>query len=294
MKVLILSIFVACASAQDYTGFYGHPATSQYHAQDLLGQPSYGYAYTEQAVSNYREIFGHQVGSYPYMGLKGEVRVNYVADAVNGFHLVSNNLPVAPEDTPEAAAVKIDHAKLVKEAATKDAAEPAASHTKHQVPFYPSALPYALPYTAAYYFNYVALAPLAAKTALKNFTAEADPPPNITKFDLKEKSFDVVTPVAYLYALYGYTYPFAAPFATPTAVESSRKKRQVIAVPAPDQQFLDDLKYKSVDLNQNGQPDQAVVPVTPVLKTYPYYPYATLPYSRYYTTYPTAFPFYGY
>jgi hypothetical protein len=47
-------------------------------------------------------------------------------------------------------------------------------------------------------------------------------------------------------------------------------------------------------LNQNGQPDQAVVPVTPVLKTYPYHPYAALPYSGYYPTHPTAFPFYGY
>ncbi|XP_046639474.1 cuticle protein-like [Daphnia pulicaria] len=296
MKVLILSIFLACASAQYYPGFYGYPATSQFHAQDVLGQASYGYAYPGQAASNYRDIFGNQVGSYAYMGPKGEVRVNYVADAVNGFRVVSNNLPVAPEDTPEVAAAKIEHAKLVKEAATKKAAEPAASRTKRQVPFYPSALPYALPYTAPYY-NYVAPAPLVAKTTLKTVTAEADPsaktPADTTKFDLKEKSFDVITPLAYPYAPYGYTYPFAAPFAAPTAVESSRKKRQVIAVPAPDQQFLDDLKYKSVDLNQNGQPDQAVVPVTPVLKTYPYYPYAALPYSGYYPTYPTAFPFYG-
>ncbi|XP_046639475.1 cuticle protein 18.6-like [Daphnia pulicaria] len=229
MKVLILSIFLACASAQYYPGFYGYPATSQFHAQDVLGQASYGYAYPGQAASNYRDIFGNQVGSYAYMGPKGEVRVNYVADAVNGFRVVSNNLPVAPEDTPEVAAAKIEHAKLVKEAATKKAAEPAASRTKRQVPFYPSALPYALPYTAPYY-NYVAPAPLVAKTTLKTVTAEADPsaktPADTTKFDLKEKSFDVVTPVAYPYAPYGYTYPFAAP----TAVESSRKKRQIIII----------------------------------------------------------------
>jgi hypothetical protein len=54
---------------------------------------------------------------------------------------------------------------------------------------------------------------------LKTVTAEADPsaktPADTTKFDLKEKSFDVVTPVAYpYYAPYGYTgytYPNAYP-----------------------------------------------------------------------------------
>ncbi|EFX65379.1 hypothetical protein DAPPUDRAFT_264778 [Daphnia pulex] len=167
MKVLILSIFLACASAQYYPGFYGYSVTSQFHAQDVLGQASYGYAYPGQVASNYRDIFGNQVGSYAYMGPKGEVRVNYVADAVNGFRVVSNNLP-APEDTSEVAAEKIEHAKLVKETATKEAAEPAASHSKRQVPFYPSALLYALPYTTAYYFSNVALAPLVANTTLKN------------------------------------------------------------------------------------------------------------------------------
>jgi hypothetical protein len=142
---------------------------------------------------------------------------------------------------------------------------------------------------------------LFAKTTVKTVIAEADleskTPADTQKFDLMEKIFDVVTPLAYQTPLayanapYGYTYPFAAPVAAPAAVEASRKKRQVIAVPAPDQQFLDDLKYKSVDLNQNGMPDNAVVPVAPLIKTFSYLPYSTLPY---YPTYPTAFPYYGY
>ena len=137
---------------------------------------------------------------------------------------------------------------------------------------------------------------MVAKTTVKTVTAEADleskTPADTQKFDLMEKIFDVVTPLTYPYhAPYGYTYPFAAPVAAPAAVEASRKKRQVIAVPAPDQQFLDDLKYKSVDLNQNGMPDNAVVPVGPFIKTFSYLPYSTLPY---YPTYPTAFPYYGY
>jgi len=297
----ILSFFLACASAQYYP-YFGYPAATQYHGQDSLGQASYGYAYPGQAASNYRDIYGNQVGSYAYMGPSGEVRVNYVADAL-GFRVLSNNLPVAPEDTPEVAAAKIEHAKLVKEAAARAAPEPVASRTKRQVPFYPAALPYH--YGPTFYhgalpaIKHVApwgvSAPLVAKTTLKTVTAEADlisqTPADTNKFDLKEKTFDVVTPLSYpYYAPYDYTYPFVAPVAAPTAVEASRKKRQVIAVPAPNQQFLDDLKYKSVDLNQNGMPDQAVVPVAPVYKTFSYLPYSTLPY---YPSYPTAFPYYG-
>jgi hypothetical protein len=110
---------------------------------------------------------------------------------------------------------------------------------------------------------------------LKTVTAEADPsaktPAATTKFDLKEKSFDVVTPLSY-HLPYAYNFhfaPLAAPAAAPAAVESSRKKRQIIAVPAPDQQFIDDLKYSSVDLNQDGQPDKAVVPVVPAFHYVP-------------------------
>ncbi|KAI9564167.1 hypothetical protein GHT06_007905 [Daphnia sinensis] len=293
MKVLILSVFLACASAQYYPGYYGaYPGfTSQYHSQDAFGQAAYGYAHPGQAASNYRDAYGNQVGSYAYLGPQGkEVRVNYVADAL-GFRVLSNNLPVAPEDTPEVAAAKAEHAKLVNEALAKKASEP-ASRTKRQVPFYPAALPYTAPY---FPFYPTAPAPLVAKTTVKTVTAEADltakTPADTNKFDLKEKSYDVVTPLAY-HTPYFYSYPFysaAAPAAAaPVATESSRKKRQVIAVPAPTQQFLDDLKYKSVDLNQNGMPDNAVVPVAPAFPALPYLPYSGYAYSTYY---PTAYPF---
>jgi len=293
---------LACASAQYWPGYYGYPSyTSQYHAQDVLGQAAYGFSHPGQAASHYRDALGNQVGSYAYINPEGKhVMVSYTADH-RGFRVASNDLPESPvdgnkapeavQDTPEVAEAK---AKLF---ALQKAAP--ASRTKRQVPFYPTALPYTLPYGPAFYngaINYVAPAPLLAKTTLKTVAAEADPsaktPADTTKFDLKEKSFDVVTPLGYPYAPYGYPFaaPFVAPVAAPAAVEASRKKRQVVAVAAPDQQFLDDLKYKSVDLNQNGMPDQTVVPVTPVVKTLSYLPYATLPY---YPGYPTAFPFYG-
>ena len=236
---------MACATAQYYPGYYGYPGfTSQYHAQDFLGQASYGFAHPGQAAAHYRDALGNQVGSYAYINPEGkEVMVSYTADS-RGFRVLSNDLPVAPvvelkspepvQETPEVAEAKAKLFALQKEAS--------ASRTKRQVPVYPAALPYT-PYAPAFYPGvlpaikhvapWVSPAPLFAKTTLKTVTAEADPsaktPADTTKFDLKEKSFDVVTPVAYPYAPYGYTYPFAAPAATP--VEVSRKKRQVPLLP---------------------------------------------------------------
>jgi len=127
----------------------------------------------------------------------------------------------------------------------------------------------------------VAPIPFVAKTTVKIVTAEADPsaktPAATTKFDLKEKSVDVVTPLAYHLPYPYYTYPFAAvaaapaaaPADAPVAVESSRKKRQIAVVPTSN--FFRDLAYNSVDLNKDGQPDKAVY-AAPV--AYPsFYPY---------------------
>jgi len=165
MKVFILSVLVACASAQYYPGYYGYnlspfaysgltgypaystyaayPAysSSQYHAQDELGQATYGYSYPGQASSTTRDAFGNQIGSYAYINAEGkEVRVSYVADA-NGFRVLSNDLPQAPvdnqvapvftgvgpapvEDTPEVVAAKAEFFKMFKEAAEAAAASP--------------------------------------------------------------------------------------------------------------------------------------------------------------------------
>jgi hypothetical protein len=108
-----------------YPVAYGYPSFSatQYHAQDELGQASFGYAHPGQAASNLRDGFGNQIGSYAYFNPEGkEVRVSYTADS-RGFRVQSNNLPVAPvdnsvaplpvQDTPEVAAAKADHAAAV-------------------------------------------------------------------------------------------------------------------------------------------------------------------------------------
>ncbi|EFX70548.1 hypothetical protein DAPPUDRAFT_257007 [Daphnia pulex] len=104
---------------------YGYPSVSatQYHAQDELGQASFGYAHPGQAASNLRDGFGNQIGSYAYFNPEGEeVRVSYTADS-RGFRVQSNNLPVAPvdnsvaplpvQDTPEVAAAKADHVAAI-------------------------------------------------------------------------------------------------------------------------------------------------------------------------------------
>lgn len=101
-------------------------------------------------------------------------------------------------------------------------------------PFY---YPYTMPTsTYAAPAPLVAFVPMTGKTTFKTVTAEANPsaktPANTNKFDLKEKSFDVVTPFTYPAAV-PYTYPFfptvataAVAATTPIKVESSRKKRQ--------------------------------------------------------------------
>ncbi|ODN03525.1 Cuticle protein 7 [Orchesella cincta] len=120
---------------------------TQYHAQDELGQASYGYAHPGQAHAAVRDAFGNVRGSYAYVNPEGkEVRVEYVADG-GGFRVASNALPVGPEvpaapavpvlvgpepvqDTPEVAEAKAAHAKLVAEAVARNAEADKADEAK--------------------------------------------------------------------------------------------------------------------------------------------------------------------
>jgi hypothetical protein len=147
-----------------YPVAYGYPSytATQYHAQDELGQASFGYAHPGQAASNLRDGFGNQIGSYAYINPEGkEVRVSYTADS-RGFRVLSNNLPVGPvdnsvpvQDTPEVAAAKADHAAAV--AAAKAAATPAV-RAKRQILNY-GAAPFAYPGYAVSPYAYSVAAP---------------------------------------------------------------------------------------------------------------------------------------
>ncbi|XP_046643305.1 transmembrane protease serine 9-like isoform X2 [Daphnia pulicaria] len=72
--------------------------TQMWHAQDELGRASFGYAYPGQAAANYRDAAGNMIGSWSYINPNGKlVATSYVADH-RGFHVQSNDLPVAPVD----------------------------------------------------------------------------------------------------------------------------------------------------------------------------------------------------
>ncbi|ROT83679.1 hypothetical protein C7M84_023146 [Penaeus vannamei] len=78
------------------------PVQSQYHAQDEIGQYSFGYAGGPSSRAESRDAFGVVRGSYNYVDSEGKVQTqHYVADAL-GFRASGTNLPVAP-DAPLAA-----------------------------------------------------------------------------------------------------------------------------------------------------------------------------------------------
>ena len=80
-----------------YAAPYSYAST--YHAQDELGQASYGHRQIDQAHSAVRDAYGNVAGGYSYISPEGKpIEVRYTA-GVNGFQVESNALPVAPVDT---------------------------------------------------------------------------------------------------------------------------------------------------------------------------------------------------
>merc|ERR1712018_309095 len=133
---------------------FAPPPSSQFHAQDEFGQFSFGHQDINSAKVESRDAFGNVRGSYQYVDANGILQtVNYIADPVNGFRVEATNLPVGPsvpeipalvspvapavpevvplvapvpvEETPEVAAARAEHLKLVAEATA--AAEAAAA-----------------------------------------------------------------------------------------------------------------------------------------------------------------------
>ncbi|XP_063237292.1 angiomotin-like [Bacillus rossius redtenbacheri] len=71
--------------------------SSQYHAQDELGQYSYGYSGDTSAKHETRTLDGITQGGYSYLDANGLVQsASYVSDPVNGFRVAATNLPVGP------------------------------------------------------------------------------------------------------------------------------------------------------------------------------------------------------
>jgi len=75
--------------------------SSQYHAQDELGQYSYGYAGGPSSKTESKDAAGNVRGAYSYIDANGLTQtVQYVADPVNGFRVAATNLPVGPAPAP--------------------------------------------------------------------------------------------------------------------------------------------------------------------------------------------------
>ncbi|XP_023724545.1 uncharacterized protein LOC111873799 isoform X2 [Cryptotermes secundus] len=102
----------------------------QYHAQDALGQYSYGYSGGPSAKVETKTLDGVTRGGYSYVDANGIIQsASYVADDVNGFRVAATNIPVGPNtpvvhnvlvspvvsgnqvvaDTPEVVAAKAAH-----------------------------------------------------------------------------------------------------------------------------------------------------------------------------------------
>merc|ERR1711909_81225 len=121
--------------------------TSQFHAQDELGQYNFGYAGGSSSRNEVRDAFGVVRGSYNYIDVNGELQTqSYVADAL-GFRVAATNLPVAPkaEDAPV----------LVGPEPVMETAEVAAATAAHKKAFDEAAAAAAAPLRFAYGFNSV-------------------------------------------------------------------------------------------------------------------------------------------
>jgi len=99
---------------------------TQYHAQNELGQASWGHSEPSQAHAAVRDAQGGVRGSFSYISPEGQtLTTNYIADH-NGYRVASNALPVAPQvsvhspiDTPEVQIAKQQHFAAVAEAQTR-------------------------------------------------------------------------------------------------------------------------------------------------------------------------------
>lgn len=121
------------------------PTSSQYHAQDELGQFAFGHRGDNQARDEVKSFDGSVRGAYSYVDPTGKlVNVQYLADD-KGFRVLgANNLPVAPalpapvelrgpepvKDTPEVIAARADFEKKFAEARALDIKEEVKEEVK--------------------------------------------------------------------------------------------------------------------------------------------------------------------
>merc|ERR1712158_307315 len=111
------------------------PPSSQFHAQDELGQFSFDYQNINSARTESKDAFGVTRGSYQYVDANNVVQtVHYTADDINGFRVAATNVPVAPAAAavglPVAPEVPVS-APLVAPVAVVETPEVAAARAEH-------------------------------------------------------------------------------------------------------------------------------------------------------------------
>lgn len=123
MKLIVASVlFVVSANAALLPRLYSfeYPTSNQFHAQDSLGQYSYGYHDGLSSKSETKTLDGVTRGSYSYVDANGILQTTeYTSDPIHGFRAAATNLPRAPtdlnaiptqvRDTPEVAQARADH-----------------------------------------------------------------------------------------------------------------------------------------------------------------------------------------
>ncbi|XP_037074018.1 cuticle protein-like [Pollicipes pollicipes] len=198
------------------TAYSAAPAaavSSQYHAQDELGQFNYGYAGGPSAKNEFRRFDGATVGSYSYIDANGKVQtVSYTADDVNGFQVKATNLPVAPEANLQAPVFNLETPVFdgVAPEPVQDTAEVAAAKAEFR--------------------KNAVLLPALAKATFKTATldkVEADTPSDTSLLKVTEKEHETYVPSVVPYAAPAVHY--AAPVISYAVPEV--KKVEVKAAP---------------------------------------------------------------
>lgn len=191
---------------------------SQYHAQDALGQYTYGYNGGLSAKTEAKSLDGVTRGAYSYLDAENKLQtVTYTADAVNGFRAEASNMPVAPvetrmapepvEDTPEVAQAKVEHMAAVEEAKVRNAAAEKADE-EDMSSVVVNAAP-AAPVAAFAPITYAAAAPAVALAPASGFSYS---------------TYAAPAPASFSYATYTQSAPATVAVRTaqiPTAVHYS-------------------------------------------------------------------------
>jgi hypothetical protein len=215
--------------------------SSQYHAQDTLGQYTYGYSAVSSAKAESKTLDGVVRGGYSYLDGNGVVQTaNYIADDVNGFRVAATNLPKhVVYETPEVAAARTAHSVAYNKAAyvaalSPDVDEavvvPAADVGSYVASPQAVSVVGELPATA---FSYSSVAHSPSVAAVPSFTSYSVPVSPVSKDFSKTSSYATVEtiPVAAVSSFTSYPLP-VSPVSKDSSKTSSYATVETIPVTA--------------------------------------------------------------